>query len=395
MAITIKFLADVADWMRGLGKSEEALSDADKQLEEVMRRTIKLGKEAGLTSDQIARDFTEAFGVPLDRAKRAVDEVIDKNDQLDKSVKDGSGRSGEALTELGGVARDVLAGDFQSAASSAAEAILGIASVAGPAGALAGLVASGVAEMVGSFVASWQEGAEEAKRQYEQFVGAVIDGNGRIQESNILSGVQEYLTDADKMAKAQSIITATGLDTTTVLRALNGDLTDSATVTGALAEKKSALADTLDRARNGEQGLSAEILKGNAELGKANGVWDAHTGVMGKAADAYQVYNDAASRGLVRTAEAAVAAGKATETIDEFGDRIVQLPDGKTIYIDTETGKATEDADAIKDKIFSISDKTVTVTVDTSQVDRALNALQRRALTIPVAFNNTGRALLQ
>ena len=250
----------------------------------------------------------------------------------------------------------------------------------------------------GAWFQSWQENNEKVKEEISEWVQAFVDGSGKIQEARIMTGVQDYLADSDKMAEAQKLVTATGLSQQTVLRALNGDLTDAATVTSTLADKKAALADLLERARNGEQGLNVELLKGNAALGEGGKVWDAHAGALDEAAKAYDVYSAAASTGLTRTADAAVAAGKATKSVDEFGDTLVAMPDGKTIYIDAETGQATEDTDAIERKIFSIQDKTVNVKVnaDMTGANAAFDALQRRVSRgIDIAFNNSGRQLLQ
>ena len=57
----------------------------------------------------------------------------------------------------------------------------------------------------------------------------------------------------------------------------------------------------------------------------------------------------------------------------ELGDRIYELPDGKTLYIDAETGQATEDLETFNQ--INLKNKTVQVDADTTAAERKIKAV--------------------
>lgn len=103
------------------------------------------------------------------------------------------------------------------------------------------------------------------------------------------------------------------------------------------------------------------------------------TGEMDRGAQQADVY----SRLLADTARATEGA---TEAVDEFGDTVITLPDGKQVYIDAETGQATSNVDAISQKIYGVKDKNVTISastrVDTSEYDRVVRKISGTTLKI-------------
>lgn len=63
----------------------------------------------------------------------------------------------------------------------------------------------------------------------------------------------------------------------------------------------------------------------------------------------------------------ATAAGVASGEVDDLGNKVVTMPDGKKVVIDAETKTAYEDIDALERK--QVSEKTVRLRLDSSEWD--------------------------
>lgn len=419
MVVSVKFDAEMGDYEAGITDAIKAIRDWESQtgvsalnvtekFEDAIRAVVEIGDKTGRSKDEVVRalqglelsaeDAEAAFEAIGREAKQSLGKAADSVDDLGEAAEDAgektatitdkTGAVGDGLRDLGSIARDVLEGDFGSAAGTAIEALGGIAGAL-TGGLVGGAIASAVAGIVGDWVSQWDSAAKEVELRVSDMTSKLIDGFGQVKEAAILSGVEDYLTNTEKMAEAQKIVAATGTDLTTVLRGLNGDMTDAETVSKDLADARQDLADkqkaNLDNNRPYMEGLQEE----SQELLKAEDQWRKYNGALDEAGGKWAVYADAAAQGLVRIAESEVAAGRATKTIDEFGDTIYNLPDGKQIYIDAETGRATEDTEAIAQKIFSVPDKTATVTVNvqdnaTAQMNGIISRLSGRSVTVGV-----------
>lgn len=243
MAINIRFLADVADWLAGLGKSKDAVDDNAKGLEDLMKKAVELGRSVGKSSDEIADDFSKAFGIPLDRAKRAVEEVIEETEQLgagartasrkvedgmsdaarstDK-VKDAAKKVGPNLTELGSIARDVLAGDFAGAAESALGSLGALAGLAGVGGAVGGALLESVGGLAEALLTEWSRFPEGVKAARDELTNALVEAGGAFEDAEIESRLRNIVSDTDKWTSANLIAQATGRDVSEVIATLAG-----------------------------------------------------------------------------------------------------------------------------------------------------------------------------
>jgi hypothetical protein len=373
MAVTVKFIADVVNWLSGLEKSEGAIDDNATALEDVMKKAVELGREAGYTTDKIAEDFSTAFGVPVDRAKSAIDGLVDKTDelgaagddagdQMGKGISGGADTAGESLSELGQIAQDVLEGDFTSAAQGAVSALSGLAVFAGAGGALAAGIIQGVSSIVGSWVAEWEKATEESKKRADEWAQAYIEAGGKVLNSAITAGnALAIATDAGKLEEARTNAKNWGVDVGTAIAAMSGE-------TWALAAAQDGLSTKSDEAA---AALAAQETQVDNNAGAAydladsvNAGKDAMSQLTGEMAAGSQQAADYNSY-LVNTAKYTEGA---TTVTDEFGDSITTLPDGKQIYIDAETGQATQDMDAIEQKIYSIPTAKVKYIVDATDV---------------------------
>lgn len=362
MAVSIKFIADIASWVNGLGKSEDAVEDNEAALEDLMKQAIELGRAAGKTTDEIARDFSQAFGVPLDRAKSAVDEVTGATEDLGKAADDagdeiatgidgGAKDAGSSMTELGSIAKDVLEGDFTGATESAVSALglLGPAGVA--AGALVGLAIGAVTSSFEENKRKQEELAEAASQwatAYEGAAGRVVDASYTVGE------ILAITTDPERFAEAQKAAEEWGVGVETAVGALAGDATALAVAQDGLADRTQKANDAMSEAeRNvGKLGDQYSSLPEDIQDGQAR--MDMLTDSMAEGARQAQI-------GATALYNYATATGTATGETDDLGNAIIKLPDGKEIVVDAETKTAYRDIDAIEKK--KLSDKTTTVKV--------------------------------
>lgn len=392
--ISINILADVREAVRGA-------NDVSEAMEEVADTLHDLTKESGDTTDRMERDFKDL----AQEADRQSDELRKKFRDAYKDVRRASDdtrdvaetnvrKMGDQSAEIGGEIRQNLGegianaarGDFESLGDTISDTLGGVAGTIGGIG-TAGVAAAG-ALGIGALISAFQSVEEEqknAKAAAGEYFDALVEGQGRVQESSILSGLQDLLTNEEKLAKAQQIRKATGLDLVTVGRALNGDLEDGKTVADALADANDRLTDAQKQNRSEGKSLNDGLKDQRQDLLKAKDVWNDYNGVIDDGASKWEVYSDAASRGAVRSAEAAVEAGKASKKVDEFGDTVYKLPDGKKLYVDAETGQATEDIETFNEIDLDTKKVKVGVKDETKrELDRILNRIASSKVNITV-----------
>jgi len=376
MAVTVRFIADVVNWVSGLGKSEAAVDDNTAALEDLMKQAIDLGRQAGKTTDEIASDFSTAFGVPLDRAKRAVDEVTDSTDDLADAgksarragddiasgIEGGASQAGDSLTELGSIAQDVLSGDIGSAATGAVGALGSIATAAGVGGAAGGAIVTALSGLVGAMIDELTKFSEMSKQVRDDVINDFIElGNG-LDQAAIDRRMKEALNTEEGRRQVQLLADLLGTDLPTALLVLGGDF-ETAGVSA--QEAMQAIADAPGDVRIDDYNALKATLDGlNDGLKQGPQFADATAAAL--------------SRVAISSAEAAVAAGNATRTVDEFGNTVYNLPDGKVVVVDAETGQAVTDITTVQD--LELYSKTVKVYADASDALRDLNYLNNLRL---------------
>lgn len=214
--------ADMEKMLRGIGLSSEDASDALKAIE---RETSDIGQKAPRDLEQ-ASDAVDDIGT-------AAEDAGDKT----STIGDKAGEVGEGLRSLGDIARDVMSGDFASAAEGAIGALGSIAGAIGG-GVIGGAIASAVAGIASGWIASWDDAATQSEDRVNTWADRFIEAQGRVlTEQQIMSEVERLLTeDAEKVAKAWEIAAVTGQTHAEVLRGLAGD-------TDALSASQKGLSD--------------------------------------------------------------------------------------------------------------------------------------------------------
>jgi|GEM_PF-2080224 len=385
MAVTVRFIADVVNWLSGLDKSEAAVDDNADALADLMKQAVELGTQAGKTADEIASDFSDAFGVPLDRAKRAVDEVTSSTedladagksaeaagDDIASGIEGGATKAGGSLTELGSIAKDVLSGDIGSAATGAVDALGSIATAAGIGGAAGSAIVSALSGLVGAMVDELTKFAEMSKQVKEGVINDFVELGDGLDQAAVDRRMKEILGGEDTRRQAMLLKDLLGTDLPTALLVLAGDF-DTAGISASEASK--AIADAPGNVRIDDwEALKATMDGLNQGLAEGPAIADAQA--------------EALSRVAIASAEASVAAGEATKSVDEFGNTVYQLPDGKVVVVDAETGQAISDITTVQD--YELHNKTVAVSADTSAFYRDMYALTTRrfaGVTIPVNY---------
>ncbi len=366
MAVTVKFLADVVNWVSGLGKSEKAVDDNATALEDLMAQAIELGVQTGRTTDEIARDFSQAYGIPLDRAKRAVKEVTGELDDLGDAAQDAgkktesgiddaasgvsklkgaASQAGGGLSELGSIAQDVLSGDIAGGAQGAINALASIAGAAGVGGAAGSAVISAISGLVGAMIEEFGKFAAKSAEVKEGIIQDFIDLGDGLDKAAIDRKVKDIFGDKDTRREAELLAQLMGTDLSTAALTMAGDF-ETAGVT--VDEVMKAINDAPGNVNSEDW----DSLRATME-GVTDGLKDGP-----KYADAT---TEALSRTAIAAAETAVAAGKATKSIDDLGQTVYMMPDGKVVVVDAETGQAITDLNTVQDYILEAKKQGINV----------------------------------
>lgn len=353
----IKSLRDLGD-TNGADKLEAQLRDAQKATERLTDET----KQAALTIEREYRDAYRKASAAADdgmsRAKSATREVTQEiGSNLGEAVSSIRGD----MSDLGQVGQDTLGGLAATLASG------------GPAGIAGAAVLAAGAVGLGRVTASLQEQQEEAEklreRLSEAYSDAAREGRNYLDTVQVISQVQDLAFNperAEEWAQVQEDAKRLGLEVQDAAAAYVGELDKQQSVLDRIAALEQ---DRVDRARAyvEEHGtLSTPLTNERIELEEIGKRWEDLNGVTKTTADTQVAGIQAVSRLLEE--QYANTEGVITK-VDELGNKVYELPEGKTLTIDAQTKTAYEDIDAIEK--LRIADKTSTVRVvpDTSAWD--------------------------
>lgn len=383
MVVSIRFESETEEYVSGVNDAIKALKDwesqtgvsalnATEKFEEAIEAVIYLGRVTGRTRDDMkdalrgiglsaedAEDALRAVGEEsrdvgrespreMGRAEEAVRDLGDTADDAGtkvEGIKDKTGTVGEGLRSLGDIARDVLQGDFEGAASGAVDALSSIGGAL-TGGLVGGAIASGVAGIVSSWIKSWQDAAEQTKK-------IVSDAFREMAEDGIASweSVQSQmrrLSEAydEHEGEIKRIAELTGLNFETVASAWAGNKDAIEAVNRAygdqvdeLGKVPGATKDAVDATVRGWEGIMAPL----------NNTLDAYDTAKQKA----KAYSNQVSEGLLSQLE---GVGKVAVEIDEVGNRLITLPDKTQVLIDADTGQATLNVDKFRGDVDGVID---------------------------------------
>lgn len=374
MPIKIDFLSNVRDLLRGTEDAEKALDDVADSLDDMARDAKNGGRDAERAVERLEDSFRDA-------ARRAKD-LGDAGDQVGDKVRRGVRDADEDVRRFGRTSEEVgdelkqnlgetfssFRGDLEDLPQIAQDTLGGLAG-SGALGGIPGLVATaagaaGIGMLIGAFE-GMNEAARESAERANGWADAYIEAGGRLLSfEQQMAKVRDITTNqydaASKNAELWGVTVETAIAAMAGSQSALDDVSSSVEKQSDAAARAAVEAQKMAEASGGTLGvLTQEEQKAAAAADALNLL----TGEMDRGASQADVY----SRLLADTARSTEGA---TEAVDEFGDTVVTLPDGKQVYIDAETGQATADVNAIEGKIYGIRDKQVRVGVSSS-VDRA------------------------
>lgn len=371
-AISINVAANVRDAVRGVDNVADAVEevsdrlrdmtkDSDQSADRLERDFKEVQRSTDKTSDDIKRKFREAYK----SVGRASDDAADDAVRAQRHMSEQASEYGSEIRQnLGEGLANAVRGDFSQLGDTIGDTIGGTVAGIGGIGTAAAAIATGVGigAITAAFIAAdekrkeLQARASDLADAYIEAGTAILDTFGEVERA------QAVISDPEQKKKVEDYAKALGVDLPVALGAYVGRSEDLDKVQQIIAdrtEENTRLTKELGREWNetGDAQYSANLdaIEAGTELIQ----------VQKDAADGFQTWSDY----LNHVAESTEGA---TAELDEFGDTIVTLPDGKQIYIDAETGQATDKTDAIEKKIYGIQNKDVSITAHTVIDDSAL-----------------------
>ncbi|WP_270353452.1 hypothetical protein [Microbacterium testaceum] len=347
----IEPLKDAEKALEDLGESRGP-EQLERDMRDAQKQTEKLKDETKRAADAIDTDFKRAYR----EAKQSADDGLSG---IQRHTQEATGELKQNLGETFSSFR----GDLEDLPQIAQDVFGGMA---GQVDTLVGSLAlAGGAAGIGLLISAWQTMQEEQKKSEERIADwaqAYIDAGGRVlSASQIIASAQDIITDDEKWNEAKTNAENWGVSVETAVLAAAGQEASIKEVGRALDEQTAAY----QRLGKTEETNYEKQTEAFGRLKDGSDAYQRLTGEMEKG----QAQADVMSQALINVARNTEGA---SQTVDEFGDTVISLPDGKQIYIDAETGQATQDVDAIEQKVYGVKDKTVRmrVTLDASEWDK-------------------------
>lgn len=376
MPIKIDFLANVRDFLRGTSDVDRALDDTADSLDDVAR-------DGDRATEKLERSFRDLADSARDEGRRADRELGKIGDS-----GGGLGRAGAATGEFKQEALQNFSevtssfdGSMTSIQDLAQGTFGGLASgLPGPLGLAAGGIAIGVG-LIGSAFAQTEEKRLKLEERANDLAEAYIEAGGQVLDALTIAERSTDILTGDRRQEAEDLARVLGGDLSLAVRILAGDtdaLAQAQTIQAAAEEK---LAD-LNAAQRNNTG------KRKTEIGEEIAALETLTSAL---SEQEQIQRDAAETARIQSdilKDLVLSAGEATVKVDEFGNKLIELPDGQSVVIDAETGLATTNLDAFKGKADEIDGTTVTAraaVVDAdaqADMDRIIQRLSGRTVYI-------------
>jgi hypothetical protein len=392
------FADKLADAARKAGKSDDEIRDALRQMgvsaDDARRAVDKLGAQFADTGREGERGVDKLEDALRD-AQREAKRTEDAVDDVGEGGRRGFRKMGDAGNEVSGELRQNLGetfssfrGDLEDLPQVAQDVFGGLAgsvdSLTGSIGLAAG--AAGVGLLIAAIQNANAE-QEKIKERASEWASGFIEAGGRVLSfQERMAGINDVITNQYDEAKKNA--ENWGVSVQTAAAAMSGS-EEAISRAQAGIDKMTAGAEALAATGGTVTDQFGNITTAGSDLaGMAVAGQSALDGFKSSLSQA----KDMAGASALAMIDQARATQGATEAVDEFGDTVITLPDGKQVYIDAETGQATQDVDAIDQKIYGIRDghSTVTVTADTSDVDRAMRRLSGTTLKIGARIVTSG-----
>ena len=375
-------VSDAGRSSRDLDGIEDSLKDIDSQADRTERAVDDVGRAAEDSGRDGARQL-DALEDALRDAQRqsqktenALDDVGDGGAQGFGKIKDGAGELQQEIGQNLGEAVSSFSGDLTDLSQVGQDTLGGLAATlagTGPAGIVGAIALAAGAVGWGAITQSLteqQEAADELRdRLGAAYRGAAEDGRDYLDVAHLTAEANDLLFNpdrADEYKKLREDAKTLHLDESILIKANAGDLQSQAIVQQEINKYLESEDAHLDSIYGKNKSLSDEA-------SSLRDRWNALT-------DATKEQRNAAANSKRITSEflldAAAKAESATREIDEFGNELIQLPDGTEFVIDAKTKQAHQDMDRFygdadgKIQRLSRKDIRLKLNVDSRNVDR-------------------------
>lgn len=352
--------------------------------------------------DDLARDSTRA-GDKVEDSFRAMTRAAQKADDAVSDV----GKAGPAnLRKLGDAGEEVSSelkqnlgetfssfrGDLEDIPQIAQDVFGGLA---GSVGALPGAFAlaagaAGIGLLINGFE-QVREQEEARKERVAEWAAAYIGGLDQMEGALAdFASIEAIYTDPEKYAQAGKNAKLWGVDVSVAVNAMAGDMTALSVVQNNLTQKTAEL-EAVNIRNAAATGEGRDRLK-ELEVGLRDGTaaYQQITGEMAEGREIAKSYSDS----LLQILGSAASAG---EEVDDLGNKVYTLPDGRQIMINAETGQATTDIQKFKGDadgvIDSVNGRDVVIRARATGLDQVrvdLDALTRpRTMTVTAKLNQS------
>lgn len=295
---------------RAFSKSSQALEDVERQAKRTERAV-----------DDIGDGGHKSFGKMGEAAEEVTQEMGQNLGEAVSSIR------GD-LTDLGQVGQDTLGGLAATLAGS------GPAGIAGAAALAAGAVGLG---LVTAEMEKQKEQAEALRtRMVTAYGDAAQAGLDYLDVATIIADTQDLINNPERAEEYQKVLETqkiTGIDLSTIYKANAGDLDALRIVQDQMNAARHEAAEAGEEV-NLIEGIYGDSLKNTAEYWERTGT--AAEDASAKAQSSAQATSDL----LLKEID---TYGQLEQRVDDLGNAVVTLPDGKEILIDAKTGRATLD----------------------------------------------------
>ncbi|WP_298038321.1 hypothetical protein [uncultured Microbacterium sp.] len=384
-------LEDVSEILEDVGRdSDKATDKLEDGMRDAQRRTDDAGDEirkirdelnkAGRAGKKSGDDIGKGMRDSSDDMRRFGDATGEVSDELSQNLGETFSSFRGDLEDLPQIAQDVFGGLAGSAGSLTAS--LGLAGVAGA----IGLAVAGFEEM--------KKQEEERKERVSEWAATYIGSLGKMTEAVAdFAAVEAIYTDSEKYAQAEENAKNWGVSVSDAANAMAGDLTAIEVAQQNVADKSAAVSEKIEAVGGNIRGLNHEYRTMREEASTGQKALDDLTGEMSEGQAIAGQYSDSLKK-IVSSAS------EATKEVDELGNVVYTLPDGRQVMISAETGQATTDLDAFQDDADGVIDHVngrqmkldITTRDAISAAQNAVNQINGMSATIDISAA-TGQAI--
>lgn len=356
-------------------QAQAQVKDLSKELDKYSDALDDVARDADRAGDKIENTFRDMIR-DAGKTEKAVGDVKDGFKKAEQGAD-------EFKSEAQSTAREAAAsfGDVTDAVDAVQEIAANAFAGFGPAGAAAGAAAAVGIGLVTSEVQRQQEEMDKLKERLSGlYLEALESGRDYIDQAQVIAESNDLRFNpdrADEWKKLQEDAKKLAVDENTLIKANSGDLDAQAEVFRRINAAKEDGSAYYTTERDGLERLKPEY----AEMEDR---WKRTAEQSNQYA---QSVKDAQAAESEFWREVIAEAETASEQVDEFGNKLITLPDGTEVLIDAETGQASANVDKFKEDVDGIVDTVTTKAVLEAQVQDAQDAINR------FVIQNDGRSI--